>query len=167
MPWLREYARRKRARHFLERIPKGHAILEVGCATGWVGDYLRRHGWNSYTGIDLQPPADIVGDILQWRRLGLQPASFDTIIAFEVVEHVDCFQACYDLLRPGGRLLITTPVPAMDWLLYLCERLGLNQKRTSPHDHLVNLARVPVFEHKDIRTIHFVCQWATFTKEPQ
>ncbi len=167
MPWLGEYARRKRTQYFLERIPKDHRILEVGCGEGWVGDYLKSHGWSNYTGIDLKPPADVVGDILRWRQLGLQPQSFDTVIAFEVVEHVDCFPACYELLRPGGRLMITTPVPAMDWLLHVCEKLGLNQRRTSPHDHLVDLARVPYFEQKDVKIIHWVCQWAIFTKGSQ
>ena len=53
-------------------------------------------------GLDLKPPADMVGDILAWRRLVIESASFDIVLAFEVVEHVDCFQAVYDILRPRG-----------------------------------------------------------------
>jgi 2-polyprenyl-3-methyl-5-hydroxy-6-metoxy-1,4-benzoquinol methylase len=47
-------------------------------------------------------PADIVGDILEWKRIGLQPESFDVIIAFELVEHVDCFQEFFDLLSQAA-----------------------------------------------------------------
>ena len=50
----------------------------------------------------MNPPADIVGDVRNWRSMGLAEGSFDAIVSFEVVEHVDCFRECYDLLRPGG-----------------------------------------------------------------
>ncbi|MCL5282085.1 MAG: class I SAM-dependent methyltransferase [Planctomycetes bacterium] len=166
MAYLSEYARRKKVQCFLERIPKHHNILEIGCGDGWVKDYLKSHGWTHYTGIDLTPPADIVGDIRSWRRLGLQPQSFDTIIAFEVVEHVDCFKDCYELLRPGGTLMVTTPIPCMDWALKLLETVGLSQKRTSPHDQLVDLSRVRYFEQKTIRTIAFLSQWGVLAKAP-
>jgi len=139
-------------------------VLEIGCGSGWVRPALAEIGLTDYRGIDLFPPADIVGDINQWQELGLAPCSFDLIVAFEVVEHVDCFQACYDLLANHGRLLITTPVPERDWILKITEGLGLNQKRTSPHDHLVHLDRVPLFEKKDVKIVMGLGQWATFQK---
>jgi len=60
--------------------------------TGWVRQYLEEKGHTGYVGLNLIPPADIVGDIGNWPSLGLKAQSFDYIIAFEVVEHVDCFQ---------------------------------------------------------------------------
>lgn len=166
MPLLSEYARRKKIRYFLEPIPKQARILEVGSGSGWVREYLTGRGWTNYTGIDLKPPADIVGDIRRWADLGLRPQSFDTIIAFEVVEHVDCLKDCYDLLRPGGSMLLTTPVPCMDWALRLLERLGLNQKRTSPHDALVWVSKAACFEHKCVRIVGLMSQWAVLRKKP-
>lgn len=165
MPLLSQYARRKKIRYFLDGIPKQARILEIGSGSGWVGDHLRQHGWNHYIGIDLVPPADIVGNIHQWRALGLNPASFDVIIAFEVVEHIDCFEDCYDLLKPGGVLLLTTPLPHRDWILRILEALGLNQKRTTPHDHLIDLRIAPCFERKDVKVVAGLTQWATLTKE--
>ena len=109
-------------------------------------------------------PVVLVGDINEWRQLGLRPESFDVIIAFEVVEHVDCFQACLDLLAPGGRMLITTPVPETDWILKITERLGLNQRRTSPHSNLVHLRKVPGFDKKQIKIVMGLGQWAVFYK---
>lgn len=165
MPLLSDYARRKKIEYFLAGIPKDARILEVGCGSAWVREYLISNGCTRYVGLDLAAPADIVGDIANWRELGLEPASFDVIIAFEVVEHVDCFRECYDLLKPGGRLMLTSPVPHMDWLMKILESLGLNQKRTSPHDHLVTLRSVPLFADKQIRVVKGLAQWAIFTKE--
>jgi SAM-dependent methyltransferase len=164
MPWISDYARRKKIRYFLHQIPKQDRILEIGCGDGWVGQYLKSHGWTNYLGLSLEPPANIVGDIRDWKQLGLSPESFDTIIAFEVVEHVDCLRQCHELLRPGGRLMVTTPVPRMDGVMKLLEVLGLNQKRKSPHDHLIHLRHAPDFAGKDIRTIGFMAQWGILTK---
>jgi SAM-dependent methyltransferase len=165
MPFLSRYAAAKKFGYFTQRIPKSAQILEVGCGSGWVGRLLKQNGWKHYVGLDLVPPADIVGDIRNWRELNLKPASFDVILAFEVVEHVDCIQDCYDLLRPGGMLMATTPVPHMDWALKFLEWVGLNQKRTSPHDHLCYLAAVPYFEAREVKTIAFMAQWGVFTKQ--
>jgi 2-polyprenyl-3-methyl-5-hydroxy-6-metoxy-1,4-benzoquinol methylase len=167
MPLLSDYARRTKIEYFLAGIPKDARILEVGCGSAWVREYLTTNGWTRYVGLDLVPPADIVGDIANWRELGLEPASFDVIIAFEVVEHVDCFRECHDLLKPGGRLMLTSPVPRMDWLMKILESIGLNQKRTSPHDHLVTFQSVPLFADKQIQVVKGLAQWGIFTKERQ
>jgi len=86
-------------------------------------------------GMDLVPPADIVGDIRDWENLGLKEESFDVIVAFEVVEHVDCFQECW-VIKPGG-VLFTSPVPHMDWAMKVLEELDLTKNEQVPHDHLV------------------------------
>lgn len=164
MPWLSAYARTQKMQYFLERIPKQDRILEIGSGDGWVSDYLRCRGHSNYTGIDLKPPADIVGDIRNWRELGLKRESFDTIIAFEVAEHVDCFKDAYELLHPGGTMMVSSPVPHMDWMLKLIETLGFSQKRTSPHTNLVYLSRVPYFEQKNIRIVALMAQWGIFKK---
>lgn len=165
MPLLSDYARRKKIEYFFHDIPREARILEIGCGSAWVRDHFMRHGWTGYRGLDLVPPADVVGDIRRWREIGLEAGSFDVIIAFEVVEHVDCFQECHDLLRPGGRLMLTSPVPHMDWLLRMLEIAGLNQQRTSPHDHLVYFEQVPWKGEKHVRRIKGLAQWGIFTKE--
>jgi SAM-dependent methyltransferase len=95
---------------------------------------------------------------------GLEPESFDAIIAFEVVEHVDLFQEAYDLLVPGGALLLTSPVPEMDWAMKLLEAANLNQKRTSPHDHLIDFRDIPLFEPVEIRRVAALSQWGILRK---
>lgn len=164
LPPLAGYFRQRRRDFFFRDIPKQARILEIGCGDGWVKTFLKENGWTNYTGMDLYPPADIVGDVRQWRQLGLAPASFDVIVAFEVVEHVSCFADCHALLKPGGRLLVTTPVPHMDWLLKFMENCGLNQKRTSPHDHLTKLSRVNLFSERRLKTVFGLSQWAVFVR---
>ena len=63
MPLLSEIAQRKKIEFFLAPLAKNAAILEIGCGSLWVGDYLRANGYSGYVGNDLVPPADIVGDI--------------------------------------------------------------------------------------------------------
>lgn len=161
---LSDIAQRKKITYFLDPLPRDAAILEIGCGARWVGDHLRQAGYTNYVGNDLFPPADIVGDIRQWRELGLKAESFDAIVAFEVVEHVDLFQEAFDLLKPGGLLLLTSPVPEMDWAMQLLEAVGLNQKRTSPHDHLIDFKSIPLFEAVEIRRVAGLSQWGVFRK---
>lgn len=139
-------------------------MLEVGCGDGWLGSHLRARGWTGYTGLDLRAPADVVGDLRDWRRLGLQAESFDAIIAFEVVEHVDCFQEMHDLLKPGGLLMLSSPHPRWDWLCRVLEGVGLSQKRSSPHDHLIDFGSVPLFEPVELRRVALMAQWGVFRK---
>jgi SAM-dependent methyltransferase len=164
MPILSAISARNKCDFFLRRIPKTAQILEIGCGSRWVGEFLRRNGCDRYVGIDLTPPADIVGDIRGWRELGLAPASFDEIVAFEVIEHVDCFQECFDLLKPGGRFHVTSPVPERDWILKILEAVHLNQKRTSPHDFLIDFRRIPLFELIEYRRMGGLAQWGIFRK---
>ncbi|MBN1327024.1 MAG: methyltransferase domain-containing protein [Candidatus Cloacimonetes bacterium] len=165
MPMLSDYAQKKKIDFFLKPIPETAHILEIGSGDGWVGKYLKTNNWQNYLSIDINPPADIIGNILDWEKLCLNPNFFDYIIAFEVVEHVDCFQACYDLLKSGGKLLLTSPVPGMDWLMKIFETMGLNQKRTSPHDHLVDFKTISVFSDKQIKIIAGLSQWGIFTRD--
>lgn len=165
MPALSSYARLKKIQYFLDPIPKSDRVLEVGCGAKWVGDYLNSNGWSAYHGMDLVPPADTVGDIREWAELGLKAEHFDWIIAFEVVEHVDLYRAVEALLKPGGKLLVTTPLPSCDWVMKILEGIGLNQKRTSPHSHLHKLTSVGGLELIDYKVVAGLSQWGVFQKK--
>jgi len=164
MPLLSDISRRKKLTHFFRDIPKTARILEIGSGAGWVGEYLKAGGWQGYIGMDLFPPADIVGDIKQWQQTGLQPESMDVIVAFECIEHVDLVQEALDILKPGGLLLLTSPVPSMDWVMKILESIGLNQKRTSPHCNLVDFRKLLLFEMVDYRRIGGLAQWGVLRK---
>ncbi|MBI3547840.1 MAG: methyltransferase domain-containing protein [Elusimicrobia bacterium] len=161
---LSEAARRLKARCLLADLDPASRILEVGSGDGWMAARLRGRGYSHVTTIDLLAPADVVGDVREWRSLGLAPGGFDAIIAFEVVEHIDCWRTFEELLAPEGRVFVTTPVPEWDWLCERLERLGLSQQRTSPHDHLVDVRRVPLFEPERYRRVAGIAQWAVLRK---
>jgi 2-polyprenyl-3-methyl-5-hydroxy-6-metoxy-1,4-benzoquinol methylase len=166
MALISGYARRKKLDYVFGNLDKSARILEVGCADGWVGRYAKEHGYINFVGIDIldTADADIVGDINNWQKLGLEPDSFDAIIAFEVIEHGDFAKAMYDLLKPGGKVFVTTPVPHMDWLCKTLETVGLNQHRTSPHTHLIYLEKVPHLHLADKQIKGLMSQWGVFTK---
>lgn len=66
----------------------------------------------------------VVGDV---NEFSFTPESFDTVIAGEIIEHLEkpvrFLRGCYRLLRPNGRLILSTPNPyyppyiILNWLL--------------------------------------------------
>ena len=158
------YSRQKKLKYFFKNVPKLACILEVGSGTGFVGKYLKKNGWSNYTSIDLISPADYVGDIRNWEKLGLKESSFDIIVAFEVLEHGDFLKEFRELLKPGGLLFITTPVPQMDWLLKFLEDIGLNQKRTSVHNNLICIKNISGFKTLRYKSIFGLAQWGIYKK---
>lgn len=139
-------------------------ILEIGSGTGWLGERLKDLGYAHYASIDIAQGADYVGDVREWRRLGLAAESFDWIVALEVIEHVDCIDAIRDLLKPAGKLFLTSPVPHFDWICRLMEGVGLTQRRTSPHSNLTYFEKIPCFELVWLRRVAGIAQWGVLEK---
>lgn len=158
-------ARNGKLDYFLPMLPKSARILDLGCADNWFRGAAADRGWHNVVGIDLVPPADIVGDVNRWAELGLEAHSFDAIIAFEVVEHGDFAQPMHDLLKPDGLLMATTPVPRWDPVCKLFEAFHLLQKRTSPHSHLIDLRDFPQFTIVERRIKAVISQWAVLSPD--
>jgi 2-polyprenyl-3-methyl-5-hydroxy-6-metoxy-1,4-benzoquinol methylase len=157
--WLSRYARTKKLPYFFARIPKDACVLDLGCASGWVKTWAEARGWDGVVGIDLRPPADVVGDVRDWKDLGIEPHSFDVIVAFEVIEHGDMSDALLDLLKPDGLLMVTTPVPRLDWVCKALETARVLQPRVGEHSHLVDLREYPGFTVVDRRVKGVIAQW--------
>ena len=166
VPILSRFSRKLKEWYFLNTVSTDDLVLEIGCGDGWAGRYLRDRGVDRVVGIDANPPAAIVGDIREWRSLGLTAESFDVIVAFEVLEHVNCMGDCFALLKPGGRLLVTSPRPSADRILHKLEQWKLNQPRTSPHIYLTYFMETPDFEIARMWRPLWLSQWCIFRRRP-
>jgi|SRR5688572_14043239 len=104
------------ARQLAVRTPR---YLDVGCSTGFVVEAARDAGWEAI-GTDLNPSAVEFGRSrgLDLRTValedgGFEPASFDAVSLFDVLEHLidprEVVRACVGLLRPGGILFLYVP----------------------------------------------------------
>ena len=161
---LGQYLRKK---FFFYSISNNSKFLEIGSGSGWVKNHFEKHGFSIRT-LDINPPADYVCDIKNFRNTELKDERFDCIIAFEIVEHVECLNEISELLNPGGKVFITTPVPHMDWLCKILEFIGINQKRTSPHCNLtyLNAKNIPTsLKVVDYKTFFLFSQWAILQKK--
>lgn len=157
LSWL---ARQRKYSYFLPWVPSDARILDLGCAGNWFKAGAAKRGWTNVVGLDLAPPADIIGNVFDWRELGIEPHSFDAVVAFEVLEHGDFAPVIRELLKPAGFLFATTPVPRMDRVCQALEKLGALQRRTSPHSHLTDLRQVNGFEVVDRKIKAAISQWA-------
>lgn len=113
----REKARRKQM--FLEETPPGK-LLDVGCGDGTFLHLMRSKGWD-VDGIDFDPKAVETakrkfglalrhGDL---RAASLPADTFDAVTMSHVIEHlpqpVEMLAEIKRILKPGGRLIMTTP----------------------------------------------------------
>ena len=142
-PHVSEISRRRKLNLLRSIFPSGSSILEVGAGSGWFSGQLREAGYRVTT-MDLEGEADIVGDINDWKSIGLEPGSFDNIVALEVIEHVDCLASLSALCREGGLIMLSSPHPNWDWVMKILEVFHLNQKRTSEHTNLTDFRTIPL-----------------------
>ena len=102
---------------------KGQQLLDLGCAEGTLTAEFIRHGARHVIGVDIDAkfiecarktfahlPAEFV--VSQPTGLPVPDASIDTIISFDVFEHVtrpgNLLRECLRVLKPGGQMLIGT-----------------------------------------------------------
>jgi 2-polyprenyl-3-methyl-5-hydroxy-6-metoxy-1,4-benzoquinol methylase len=145
MPLLSSISRNRKLAMIAKYLSSAANTLEIGSGDGQLSNQLKRLGHHAVT-IDLVPPADIVGDVRDWRQLGLKEHTFDAVIGLEVIEHVDCVTAIRSLCKYGGLIFLSSPHPSWDWVMKVLEAIGLNQRRTSPHINLVDFRTLP-FDH--------------------
>ena len=94
-------------------------LLEVGCGRGYFLEVARAKGWRP-VGTELSAEACdearskglevVLGSVSE---LSLAPGTFEVVVLFEVVEHMEKplqeMRELFQLLRPGGLLYVTTP----------------------------------------------------------
>jgi 2-polyprenyl-3-methyl-5-hydroxy-6-metoxy-1,4-benzoquinol methylase len=99
----------------------GRDVLDIACGEGYGSAALQKAGAKSVIGVDIDAAVCAhaaakygidarVGDAA---RIPLDDGAVDVVVSFETIEHVPepaTFLAeCRRVLRPGGRLVISTP----------------------------------------------------------
>lgn len=162
----------------------GEFVIDVGCGSGVVTAHLGRRGAVAI-GIDANPRAiefargRFGSDSVRF-RLGLVDDSFsveapvDKVYCLEVIEHIYRPQALAmlrrfrEVLRPGGRLFLTTPNyrslwPAIEWLMDRSGRFAeMAEAQHVEHYHgirLRQLCREAGFEVVEMRSICALSPW--------
>jgi 2-polyprenyl-3-methyl-5-hydroxy-6-metoxy-1,4-benzoquinol methylase len=104
-------------------VDRSARIADVGCGSGSFLYFLKRHGFTNTCGVDRSREQidlarrhgieeAIEGDAMKF--LASNPAAFDCIASFDVIEHIDrgetvgFLRAMFAALRPGGRLILRT-----------------------------------------------------------
>ena len=134
---------------FAESLVAGKRVLDAGCGVGYGSARLARSA-DRVVGLDnarepLLTTQHEYGDSHvrlaegDCRSLPFSNASFDVVVAFEVIEHVENWRGLLAearrVLTPGGRLLVSTP-----------NKVYYQQTRTTP-----NLYHVHEFDYGEFR----------------
>jgi 2-polyprenyl-3-methyl-5-hydroxy-6-metoxy-1,4-benzoquinol methylase len=110
---------RKFARMLLGDFPPGR-LLDVGCGDGQFLHQMAKDGWRG-TGIDFDGAAIESGrqkyglnlSVGDFQTADFETDGFDAVTMSHVIEHVPdpvaCLEKCRRVLRPGGRLVVSTP----------------------------------------------------------
>lgn len=103
----------------LRRFPPGQKILDVGCSSGLLSESIRRLG-HYVVGIDVIEHRDVRRRVDDFVRADLDDglpdlgsATFDLVVAADVIEHVRepvaLLAQMATVAGPAGRLLVSTP----------------------------------------------------------
>lgn len=111
---------------FAQQYTAGKEVLDYGCGTGYGSNMIAENG-DSVVGIDID--SEVIGyakskfprpnlnfetvEPAESGRLPYQDGSFDTVVSFQVIEHVENVDRYLSeinrVLRPGGEFILATP----------------------------------------------------------
>jgi 2-polyprenyl-3-methyl-5-hydroxy-6-metoxy-1,4-benzoquinol methylase len=130
----------------LSRASPPDRVLDFGGGNGVLAPTLSRR-YRQVVCVDLQP--EMLRKVVDQQRLAnvtiraedlfaakLEPESFDTVVAADVLEHIPDFMPIVRefrrLLKPGGELVVSAP---SENLLYAVARLVFGYQKPPDHYH--------------------------------
>ena len=106
----------------VKKLDGVRSICDLGCGNGWLSEQYRLAGY-AVTGVDRSEDgltlAAAAFPCIEFRKAEIGTdlgGPFDCIVSTEVIEHLyspaTMLARCFDALRPGGTLVITTLIMA-------------------------------------------------------
>lgn len=144
MRFFAKYADKKRMEKTIPHISKSMKILDLGCGEGWFTQSLNERGYDC-VGVDIG-----VEDKHPFYRgsaecIPFSDGYFDCVIMIEVIEHINpsCYKEINRVLKDGGKIILSTPVPEFDLIGHLLSKLKLTDPFVTPHINLVHVEELP------------------------
>jgi SAM-dependent methyltransferase len=183
-PLLAHLRTRMAERLIPEQLRQGR-ILDIGC--GSYPYFLSHTSFKEKFAIDQLPPNDPYSGI-HWHTLNLNAEPkipfednyFNVVTMLALVEHLNpsslvlLFEETYRILRPGGKVILTTPAAWSDGLLQWMARLNLvSSEEIEEHEYAYTLPLIgwyfgrAGFKMNNVRFGYFemwLNMWATADK---
>lgn len=133
-PWLQDSPPVGKFR-YIDLFAAGDTLLDVGCGRGWCGEYARKKGFE-VTALDLENDLKFSDLNFVWGsadELPFAERAFDTVLAFDVIEHVkDGERVWSELARVTKKRLILSVPDSDDGLL---RKYNLTYKHHTDKSH--------------------------------
>ncbi|MFZ5424773.1 MAG: methyltransferase domain-containing protein [Patescibacteria group bacterium] len=191
-PTIPVHGRAKRNLTFVsDSSIKNKDILDIGCGYGWFELNALKKGCKHITGIeitktDLATAKKCIKDSRAAFKIGsaielpFEDSSFDTVVCWEVLEHIpkntesQLFAEAYRVLRSGGAFYLSTPLHSIS--TYLDPAWWLIGHRHYKPSKVKNFAKKAGFAIKKVETgggfweivninSILICKWI-FRREP-
>ncbi len=106
-------------------VPRGGAVLDLGCGPGWTSLFLARAGWD-VVGVDIsermieiareraaQEDVAVTFAVGDFETLDVGRHDFDGVLLFDALHHCPAYERvlrqAWEHLRPGGVVLVMEP----------------------------------------------------------
>jgi len=89
--------------------PDARSVLDIGCRDGILKKYLPREV--SYAGVDLSPGLNVTRVCNLEQGIPFADASFDAVVALDVLEHVDNIWFAFDEVVRVARRQVMVVLP--------------------------------------------------------
>jgi len=104
----------------LKNQPKSAKILEIGCGSGYILDYLKKKRYQNVEGVDASKTwLKFYTNIKKGTKIPNKKGAYDIILLLDVIEHVKeekvLLRKIYRILKKDGVLLISAPAYMFMW----------------------------------------------------